>query len=96
MNEELANILDTDFDHWVVSPDESKVVAWKNQGKNAIVLDTGTGEKLLAIDAEMDKWYWSPNGNELVSHDYITTCIWDATSGKYLRSVEAMYDRSSE
>jgi WD40 repeat protein len=96
MNEELAKCLDTDFDHWVTSPDESKVVAWKNQGKNAVIFDTETGEKILSIDAEMDKWYWSPNGNELVSHDYITTCIWDATTGKFLRSVEAMYDRPDE
>ncbi|TFG32518.1 hypothetical protein EU528_03265 [Candidatus Thorarchaeota archaeon] len=96
MNEGLAKILETDFDHWVVSPDESKVVAWKNQGKNAIIFETKTGEKLLTIDTEKDRWYWSPNGKELISHDYIITSIWDASTGKFLRCVEAMYDRPDE
>jgi hypothetical protein len=96
MNEDLARIIETNFDHWKTSPDECKVVVWKNQGKNAIIFDTKTGEKLLTIDAEMDRWYWSPSGKELVSHDYITTVIWDATTGKFLRNVEAMYDRPEE
>ncbi|TFH08990.1 MAG: hypothetical protein E4H14_05340 [Candidatus Thorarchaeota archaeon] len=96
MNEELAKILETDFDHWVVSPDASKVAAWNNQGKNMIVFDTETGDNLLTIEVEMDRWYWSPNGNDLVSHDHITTCIWDATTGKFLRGVEAMYERPDE
>lgn len=96
MNEDLVSILESDFDHWVISPDESKVVAWKSQGKNAITFDVESEENLLTIDAEMDKWNWSPSGKELFSHDYIITRIWDASTGKYLRSVEAMYDRSSE
>jgi hypothetical protein len=79
-----------------VSPDASKVAAWNNQGKNMIVFDTETGDNLLTIEVEMDRWYWSPNGNDLVSHNYVTTCIWDATTGKFLRSVEAMYDWPDE
>jgi hypothetical protein len=96
MNDDLTLVLETDFDHWITSPDETKVVAWKNHGKSATVFDTKTGEKLLSIDAEMDKWFWSPSGKDLISHDYIVTHIWDATTGKFLRSVEAMYDRSDK
>jgi WD40 repeat protein len=93
MDEQLAVILENDFDHWVVSPDESNVVAWQDYGNRAIVFDTSTGIEIVTIEAEMDKWFWSPSGKELISHDYITTRIWDATTGEFLRAVEAMYDR---
>ena len=96
MNEDLVIILEADFDHWVISPDESKVVAWKYQGKKAIIFNTESGMNLLTIEADMDKWMWSPSGNELFAHNYIVTSIWDASTGKFLRHVEAMYDRTSE
>lgn len=96
MNEELVKILENDFNHSVVSHDENKVVAWKNQGKNAVIFDTELGENLLTIDAEIDKWYWSPNGSEFVSHDYTITSIWNVLTGKFRRNVEAMYNRPNE
>jgi len=96
MNEELVKSLENDFDHSVTSPDENKVVAWKNQGKNAVIFDTEFGESLLTIDAEIDKWYWSPNGSEFVSYDYTITSIWNALTGKFHRNVEAVYNRPNE
>ena len=93
MDEQLALILENDFDHWVISPDRCNVVAWQDNGKKAIVFDTSTGIEIVTIEAEMDKWQWSPSGKELISYDYITTCIWDATTGEFLRAVEAMYER---
>ena len=96
MNEHLSVILNNDYDHWVSSPDDSRIVAWKDGGGHADIFDSISGEKVVTIRAEMEKWYWSPSGKELVSYDYVITSIWDATSGKYLRSVEAMYDRPDE
>ncbi len=93
MNEQVVEMLEKEFDHWVVSPDESKVVAWRNMENNAKVFDTTTGLEIVTINAKMDRWYWAPGGKDLISHDYVTTCIWDATTGNFLRSVEAMYDR---
>ncbi|MBN2228068.1 MAG: hypothetical protein JW779_00630 [Candidatus Thorarchaeota archaeon] len=96
MNEQLVRDLEKDFDHLVFSPDESRVVAWKNYGTEATVWDTVTGTKIVTIQAEMNRWYWSPNGKELISHDFRITNVWDATTGQYLRSIEAMYDISEE
>jgi hypothetical protein len=93
MNERLSKILEEKFDHWVLSQDESRVVAWRNYDKAAIVFDTSTATEVVTIEVEMDRWLWAPGGKELISHNYIITCIWDATTGKFLRSVEAMYDR---
>jgi len=92
MNEELRKKLEEEFAKWTFSPDEKRVVAW-NPGKGATIFATETGETLLTIDTDKDVWYWSPNGKELVSHDYIITSIWDAETGKFLRYVEAMYER---
>ena len=92
MNEGLRKKLEDEFAQWVFSPDNERIVAW-NPGKGATIFATKTGETLLSIDTDKDRWYWSPNGKELVSHDYIITSIWDATTGKFLRSVEAKYER---
>ena len=96
MNEHLSEILKDDYDHWVNSPDDSRIVAWKDGGGHADVFDSSNGEKVVTIKAEMDYWFWAPGGKELISHDYRITNIWDATTGKYLRSIEATYDRPSE